>query len=222
MTYRRYAIYATPDGKFAQLGAAWLGWDMHAGRAVAHPPDLDLSGATERPRRYGLHATLKPPMRLAPGSDAEGLSRAARALAADLPPITIDRLDVMTMGRFLALRPVDETAALHEMAETFVRGLDTFRAAPSEDEVARRQNPRLSARQRANLAQWGYPHVVQDFRFHITLTGPLRDAEPLRAQAQRHFAPVLSQPYTIDHVTLAAQDAQGFFHALERIPLGNL
>src|SRR5262249_30663264 len=34
----------------------------------------------------------------------------------------------------------------------------------------------LSERQIENLDRWGYPYVFEDFRFHLTLTGPI-DAE---------------------------------------------
>src|SRR5438445_432365 len=35
----------------------------------------------------------------------------------------------------------------------------------------------LSARQAELLARWGYPYVHDEFRFHMTLTGPIADDE---------------------------------------------
>ncbi|HBR36147.1 MAG TPA: phosphonate metabolism protein, partial [Sulfitobacter pontiacus] len=62
--FKRYAIYYTPPpGDFARRGAVWLGWDVQAGEAVAHPDieGLDIAKLTQRPRKYGLHGTVKAP-----------------------------------------------------------------------------------------------------------------------------------------------------------------
>ena len=73
MTHTRYAIYYAPDpGPLADFGAAWLGWDIASGRAVA-PPDIGplprpVEEITRTPRKYGLHATIKPPFRLIDGT----------------------------------------------------------------------------------------------------------------------------------------------------------
>ena len=70
MKFDRYAIYFTPQGSLAEAGAAWLGWDLARGRTVAHPDvaGLDVAALTETPRKYGLHATIKPPFVLAEGA----------------------------------------------------------------------------------------------------------------------------------------------------------
>lgn len=219
MNFQRYAIYATPEGALAQAGAGWLGWDIHTGTGVAHPDGLDLAAVTARPRRYGLHATIKPPLRLAAGRDANGLTEAAREIAATLSPVTLEGLQVAQLGRFLALRPVGPTAALDAMAARVVRDIDGFRAPASQEELERRRG-RLSPRQEENLTRWGYPHVMEDFRFHITLTGPLSEPDVLRARAEAYFAPVLPRPFAITNLTLVGEDPEGFFHAVERLPLG--
>ena len=215
MSYARYAVYVVPDGALGDAGAAWLGWDIRRGAACDSPQPQ----ATARPRRYGFHATIKPPMRLADPHGADALRAAFRAQLAALVPVTLDGLALAPMGRFLALRPVGDTGALDALAARVVRGLDPFRAPMPPEERERRDTPRLSGRMRDNLASWGYPHVMQDFRFHITLTGPLRDPAPLHAAARTHFAGVLPAPYTVDRLTLAGEDATGAFHALDTVSL---
>ena len=70
MSFTRYAIYYLPPaGALADFGARWLGWDVRRGAAAVQ---LDLPGlrdATEAPRKYGFHGTLKPPFRLAEGQE---------------------------------------------------------------------------------------------------------------------------------------------------------
>ena len=205
MVWARYAIYWLPDGALGRAGADWLGWDARTGRG-------DADGA---PARYGFHATIKPPFRLAEGCDAVELAAAARALAAGLAPADLGRLTVARLGGFLALVPEREPAAL---AAAVVAGLDAFRAPPSAAERARRRAAGLTPSQAAMLDRWGYPHVMDEFRLHLTLTGrdPAGDA---RARTEAAFEP-LAGPHRIEALTLMGEDAQGRFHAVEDLPLG--
>ena len=102
--FRRYAVYYVPrDGDFAQAAAAWLGWDLARGRAVAQPDLPGLAALTAAPRAYGFHGTLKPPFRLAPGTDAGALDAALAGLAGRLPVAGADRL---RLGGELAVRDI--------------------------------------------------------------------------------------------------------------------
>ncbi|MCU0855258.1 MAG: DUF1045 domain-containing protein, partial [Rhodobacteraceae bacterium] len=69
---------------------------------------LEVEGAEEitaTPRRYGFHATLKPPFRLAEGRSAEELRAAVAELAAATSAIRGARLHLQRLGPFLALVP---------------------------------------------------------------------------------------------------------------------
>ena len=66
MTYTRFAIYDAPiDDALASFGATWLGWDVRIGGATRQIDVAGLDDITMTPRKYGFHATLKPPFRLA-------------------------------------------------------------------------------------------------------------------------------------------------------------
>lgn len=222
--FSRYAIYVTPDGPLGDQGAAWLGWDAARGRPVPQPeiPGLDLPKATARPRKYGFHGTIKPPFRLAPGTTPEGLEAALEALCAKAAPVALDGLEVARLGGFLALTPTGAAApqdALSALAAQVVRDLDPFRAPLTGAEIARRRARPLSPTQEANLHRWGYPRVMEEFRFHLTLTGPLRDARGTLPIVAAHFAPVLPRPFVIDALTLLGEDAEGRFHQITRCAL---
>ena len=121
MEYRRYAVYYTPaDGPLARFGAKWLGWDIATGREVerTEPAGLPapLDAITEAPRRYGFHATLKPPFRLAPGQSVQALDTALARLSGQMPPLPLDGLGLASLGGFLALVPQGETAPLGGLA----------------------------------------------------------------------------------------------------------
>ncbi|WP_299968186.1 DUF1045 domain-containing protein [uncultured Roseobacter sp.] len=219
MVYTRYGIYFTPrPGPFADAGAAWLGWDIAHGRAVGTPDDR----ITKRPRKYGFHGTIKPPFRLSEGQNLEALQEATAKLAATLAPVALDGVTLDRIGRFLALTPVGDTRPLGDLAAEVVRTLDVFRAPPDAAELARRRQSGLTPLQERNLQEWGYPHVMEAFRFHMTLTGPL-PAElqgKVTSDAVAHFGDLPPRPFLIDSLTLAGEAEGGFFHEIQRHSLG--
>lgn len=222
--YRRYGLYVVPHGAFYRAGADWLGWDSVAGRAVAHPTVADLPGGaaamTEKPRKYGFHGTLKPPFRLAEGTNETALRAATAALCRSQPPVTLPALTVRRLGGFVAVVPAAPSPALARLAAATVTGLDRFRAPLTDAEIARRRSSHLSDRQERMLRQWGYPHVLEEFRFHLTLTGNLGAlADPVATLLADHFAPVLPAPLIIDSLCLMGEDDAGRFHLLDRYAL---
>lgn len=221
--FERYAIYYTAQGAFARQGAAWLGWDIDTGQAVPHPTfeGVDVETLTQSVRKYGFHGTLKAPFHLAESTDEDGLRTAVRTLASQLHCIQVEGLKVTALGRFLALTPTGDDSALKHLAAQVVKTLDPFRAPLAPDDLARRHKPNLSAAHEANLQQWGYPHVMDQFRFHMTLTGRLPKTNLPRVHNTVHayFAPVLPSPFRLDALTLVGQRADGMFVTLNRTPM---
>lgn len=221
--YQRFSLYYTPPpGRFADFGAAWLGWDSALGMPVAHPDIAGLpapvSDLTQTPRRYGLHATLMAPFHLAGAHGADDLHRALASFCACTPAPPIGRLQLTQMGRFLALAPQQQPAALGTCAAALVQQFDQFRAPLTPADLARRSHAGLSPAQRENLARWGYAHVMAQFRFHITLTGKL--PKPQIAEARNALTRALpSAPQSLDAITLMGEDESGQFHQIARCPL---
>ncbi|MCV6598280.1 MAG: DUF1045 domain-containing protein [Mangrovicoccus sp.] len=224
--YERFAVYyLPPEGDFADFGAAWLGWDMVAGAPCPHPdlPGLPkpIATLTQKPRRYGFHATIKAPFHLAEGCSPDGLDASLAGLCTRLAPVQIDGLTLSTMGGCAALIPQGDVTALNALAAEVVRGLDEFRAPAGAVELARRRLRHLSERQEANLMAWGYPYVMDEFGFHITLTGSMKPA--LAKAVKETLTPVLDdllpRPLMIDALSLVGQDSEGFFHLIHRYPL---
>ncbi|MEM6275722.1 MAG: DUF1045 domain-containing protein [Pseudomonadota bacterium] len=216
--YRRFAIYFTAPGSLlAERGATWLGWDIAQGAPSTQPDGL--ADVTKTPRKYGFHGTLKPPFVLADGFAAEDLAQSARRLAQGLNRFHVPGLKVSRLGRFLALT-TDDTEDLRGLASACVTELDQFRAPPSDAELARRRARPLSPAQDALLERWGYPFVMEEFRFHMTLTGRMADTDfaDVTARAEEHFsAPPDPQP--IDAITLCGERQDGNFEAIEAMPL---
>ncbi|MCC5971982.1 MAG: DUF1045 domain-containing protein [Pararhodobacter sp.] len=218
---KRYAVYyAPPPGALADAAAQWLGRDAASG-AMPAQPHPDLPALTVSARRYGFHATLKAPFRLAPAAREDDLLRAFDRLAEGLRPVMLERLEVVLFGGFLALVPRGDRTALNTLAAKVVTGLDRFRAPMTGEERARRNPDALDDHRRALLDAWGYPYVLDAFRFHMTLSDRLSDAQAdlLLPLARRHFAGVLVQPFPLDTLAIFGEDQAGVFHLVHRVAL---
>ncbi|MFC0384140.1 DUF1045 domain-containing protein [Muricoccus vinaceus] len=224
-TLARVALYWAPalDDPLHALGSRWLGRDAETGARLPQPPaaDLDLQALTEDPRRYGLHATLKPPFHMTrsyAAMRADAASLAARIAPFDLPP-----LELASLGGFLALREAAPCPALHALADACVSGMDGHRRAPDMAEIIRRRPERLSPAEQENLRLWGYPHVFAEWRFHVTLTRrltPEQDAV-LRPAALAFLGEAAARPRRVSDICLFTQAAPGEpFLLAERLPLG--
>jgi putative phosphonate metabolism protein len=222
---KRFAVYYAPrKGEFADRTARWLGWDPATGQAVAQdavPGIADTAAITRDPGRYGFHGTIRAPFRLAEGVSAAEVGTCVAQLAASLPPVICTGLALENLHGFLALTPQGCEAALLEFAAQVVERTNHLRAPLSEAEIARRRPQSLSPRQRDLMARWGYPYVMEEFRFHLTLTDrlPASDAGPIAEALQTHFAPVLPQPFVVEDLCLFGEDAAGRFHLLHRYAL---
>ena len=232
--YQRYAVYyAPPDGsRLARLGAAWLGLDPVTGEAVS-PSDLPVEPLESLPqprealvraaRVYGFHGTLKAPFRLADGIDPQTLDRAVAALAARQTPISAPRLSVQSSLGFVALMPSRPDKALNALAAACVTELDPLRAPLRPAELEKRRRGGLDMVEEANLRDWGYPYVLDRFRFHMTLTGQLPRGEAARVGALLHeiFDPALETPFAVDAICVFGDPGEGQpFRLLKRYPLG--
>lgn len=207
-------------GPLADFGASWLGWDVVHGREAPQPDLPHLRDITMTPRKYGFHGTLKPPFRLIDTRTIAQLDRATSSLAASLRPAVCDGLELMTLGRFLALIPLGGTKALQRVAQACVCGLDDFRRPAEESELARRRSAGLSARQEVLLERWGYPYVLEEFRFHLTLSGGLpKEESPVWIERVKCFLPDLPSSFVLDQIALCGEREDGRFEMLHRYTL---
>jgi putative phosphonate metabolism protein len=225
----RYAVYFAPAETTAlwQAGCRWLGREARTGAALSQPKVDGWSAErireiTASPRMYGFHATLKPPFRLAAGRSVAQLASAAGELAVRVQAFLVPQLSVTSLDGFLALQPSGDDAKLRALADACVTELDGFRRPPSAAELEQRRVASLSPREDELLAQFGYPYVLDQFRFHMTLTERLSraDANLLRPSLRDYFASALAEPLRCDDVCLFVQDGPGkAFVLLQRFPL---
>lgn len=229
----RFAVYFAPaaDSPWWDAGCHWLGRDAATGDALQQPPidgvPPDLQARlTADPRRYGWHATLKAPFTLGAGVSLDGLRSALRQLAAGLSPFEMPALRVHRIGRFLALCAEGDKTAINAVAAACVTELHPLAAPlPSEALERRRRKSSLSTQEDALLVRWGYPYVLERYRFHLSLTGSLDGAsddtvQRIEQAAQAHFGSLPPDRFT--ELALYAEPAPGAdFVLLERMGFGS-
>lgn len=223
----RYGIYAVaaPETRLWAFGSSVLGYDAIDGCAVAFPKGLadglDWDALTREPRRYGFHGTLKAPFELAENASEGGLLAAAQSFAEGRPAVPATQIAVREIDRFVALVPVPPSQALNELAAACVRSFDALRAPMGEEDRERRLRSPLTARQLGYLDTWGYPYVLEEFRFHMTLTGPLGSdtIAPVRDRLTALYAEI-AEPLSVDAIAVVVQPTRSApFRVLRRFAL---
>ncbi|MBL8516550.1 MAG: phosphonate metabolism protein/1,5-bisphosphokinase (PRPP-forming) PhnN [Betaproteobacteria bacterium] len=229
----RYAVYfaPAPDSALWQLGSAWLGRDAWRHCAVPAPTlanirEDTLRAFTQHPRRYGFHATLKAPFHLAQPSGLNALLADVEALAAREACFALPALRVAQVDDFLALVPAHGCRRLADLERRCVMRFDAHRRPLDEADLARRRTKPLSPLEDALLERWGYPHVLDAFRLHFTLSDSFAGAHPrfvdqVRAEAMRIFASELDAPRPFDALSVFAEAHAGAdFELIARMPFG--
>ncbi len=227
----RYAIYFVPpeDHPLYSFGQHLLGRDAHLTGPLAQPAleNIDptrLATITEAPRFYGFHATLKPPFRLADQQTPEALHAAAEQFAARHSPFKLPPLEVAVLDRFIALRTTEMCPPLNLLANNCVRDFDAFRAPPAPEELTKRRAAGLTPRQDHLLTQWGYPYVLDEFRFHLSLTGRLdsdSEREIVLQSIKKICPPDALANLPVNAISVFGQpDTEIPFHQTQRFPFG--
>ena len=219
----RSAIYFAPAPGCAleAFGCGWLG-RAPDGMPLARPavPGIDparLVEITRSPRHYGFHGTLKAPFALTAGRSADALDEAVEAFARGREPFEI-MLQVGSLGGFIAFVPATGSPALAALAADCVEAFDGFRAPLDESEIARRRARGLTAREDRHLLRYGYPYVLDDFRFHMTLTERLQapERDQVLAILAERAAPICAKPLTIDAIAIFEQPSREAPFSLRR------
>jgi putative phosphonate metabolism protein len=230
-TAPRYALYYAPrpgDG-LAVTASQWLGRDPETGQARTLRPvpgiAMDrLIEITAEPRLYGFHGTLKAPIALVDGATERDFLDAVGRFAASDRTFAVPALELAEISGFLALVPAARCTELQDLADRCVVEFDEFRQPASEAELARRRSVDLTPRQDELLVRWGYPYVLEQWRFHLTLTVRLPDAaerSAMTALLRQRFGGFTDRPLPVSDLCVFRQPGPGRpFVVLARFRLG--
>lgn len=217
MSYR-IAIYFAPDATdpLWRKAAEWLGRDPLTGARccddIGGIARAEIEAKSASARRYGFHATIKSPMQLADGASEAELAAALRAFAGRHGPVPVGAMKLARIDGFLALVPAEQPQALTDFAAEVVKAFEPFRAPVSAADRARRNaGGRLSGRQLELLECYGYPYVLEQFQFHMTLTDRLAPADQGRFEAAllAHLGPLATAAAVLDRLVLYREAEPG-------------
>lgn len=227
----RYAVYFAPgrESPWWAFGVAWLGrddaLDVPLPQRALHGLDaVGMDALTAQPRRYGFHATMKPPFRLDTGETADDLLVRLHLLARGRRAVPLGQLVPVYMDGFVALVPAVPNPALQALAGACVTELDDLRAPVTQAERERRRIDPADPRAAELFERYGYPHVLERFRFHMTLTGSvdMAVAGQVVAQMAHPIAHLNAQePPVLDRLCLFFESEPGApFRRLADVELG--
>ena len=222
----RLAIYYAPppDSALAAAAAKWLGRDETSLNWASHKPPQSFSPQRFQeiiadPFHYGFHGTLKPPFRLKEGATIEQVVDRLAYVSRTQRRFTLPPLAVTFMHNFFCLRPTSPCSQLNKIAAEVVLLFDRFRQLPTAEELAKRRLAGLSVRQETLLQIWGYPYVMDEFRFHLTLTGKIKscdDRKMLDEELAQRFTTSDLGSVPFSSLCLFAEEDGGPFRLLER------
>ncbi|ANL35351.1 DUF1045 domain-containing protein [Rhizobium phaseoli] len=228
----RYAICFTPPASdpLSLVAANWLGRNVFSGDML-EPPAVrglgihEIAFHTAVPRRYGFHGVLKAPFHLSADMSESQLLRDLMRYAGTFAPFKISRLEIARLGSFYSLMPSAPCEQIQYLASAIVQEFDRYRAPLSEADIERSDPDGLSAAQFANLHRWGNPYVMDEFRFHMPVTGSINaiDMPRIEPALRTIFEPVLKEPVMVSNVALMIEEgAGGPFRVHSLHPMGKV
>ncbi|RUL76075.1 DUF1045 domain-containing protein [Dyella choica] len=211
----RYAVYFCPvaGSELDAFGREWLSTREISGLAAERLHEL-----MGNVRRYGWHATLCAPFALNEQGSYDELRRHVAEIAQRNQAFELS-LHLQQLAGFLALRPSGNKADINQLAEQCARRLNSLRA-PTTEAAWQRRAAKLDATELALYQQFGYPYVLDRYRFHMTLSARASEEEEraLRAWLSPRVANL--PPTCIDALTICRETEPGQpFEPFERFAL---
>ena len=226
----RYAVYFAPnvEQQWWTQASQWLGrcavsQQMNAQPLIAGVSAQRFAELTEHPRRYGFHATMRAPFILASQYQPNELIDRVNMFCQQVKPFVLPRLQVTLLDQFLALVPERNLSQVTMLEEHCVTALNDYAEPLGPEELSRRRSAGLSSQEDALLLRWGYPYVLERFRFHCSLTGSLakathQEVSAITEAAHQHFDQL--PPCIFDSLAIFVEPTRGAdFVLLHQCPL---
>lgn len=225
---KRLAIYYTPEESSSLAGEAaiWFGRDIYsttraAGAGANNLNDTFIANITKSPSHYGFHATLKPPFTIENADVIEEISLLLETFANSREAFIIPDFEVKMLNSFFCLRPKTVSNQLHSIANELVTQFDHFRLPAGQAELEKRRSSGLTRNQEQMLLKWGYPYVMEEYRFHLTLTGMIEKQfrQAVAQELSERFTSDILESVEFDRISLFLEDNCQPLHCIAHFPL---
>lgn len=196
----RYAVYFAPSDQ-SELGEFGRHVLQRTRCKNDHPIRL---GVSEKAAYYGFHSTFKAPMELASGCTEQGLLDAVQAYVSTKQRVPLTGLQPRIVAGFHALT-LPDSPQVDAFAADVMHTFEPFRAPLSEMDRQRRHPETLSDRKRHYLENFGYPLVLDEFNFHMTLSNRIKNAQDSHSYHQwlvQHYETIVTQTPWLDQLAV--------------------
>jgi len=233
--YSRYAIYYAPpkESNLEEFGRYWFGWDPINAKSINNKQRINyLNGFGIKnlknidknvliAKKYGFHGTLIPPFKLNKNYSTNTLFKKTEEIAKKLKKFKFYKFKLKKINNFYAFVQNKKNNNINKLSNRLVRELFKFRSPLTKKEIDRRNPSKLSKLQLNILYKWGYPYLMSEFNFHMTLasevTGNKLYLELKKIERNKEI--ILNEINNFDKIYIFGENQKGMFENLENFSL---
>jgi len=233
--YSRYAIYYAPTkgSSLEEFGKYWFGWDPLKGKFVNNKQRINylnrfgiknLKTLDENnliAKKYGFHGTLIPPFKLNNIYNTNKLFKKTEDIAKKFKRFKFYKFKLKKINNFYAFVQHKKNSSINELSNKLVRELFKFRSPLTKKDIDRRNPSKLSKSQLNILYKWGYPYLMSEFNFHMTLasdiTGNKLCFELKKIDKKKEI--IFNGINNFDKIYIFGENQKGMFENLENFSL---
>ncbi len=233
--YSRYAIYYAPpkESNLEEFGRYWFGWDPLNAKLINNKQRINyLNGFGIKnlknidknvliAKKYGFHGTLIPPFRLNKNYSTNLLFKKTEDIAKKFKKFKFYKFKLKKINNFYAFAQNKKNNNINKLSNRLVRELFKFRSPLTKKEIDRRNPSKLSKLQLNILYKWGYPYLMSEFNFHMTLasevTGNKLYFELKKIEKNKEI--ILNEINNFDKIYIFGENQKGMFENLENFSL---
>ena len=226
--YSRYAIYYAPpkESSLEEFGRYWFGWDPLNAKLINNKHRINylnrfgiknlinIDKNVLIAKKYGFHGTLIPPFKLNKNYSTNTLFKKNEEIAKKFKKFK-------KMNNFYAFVQNKKNNNINKLSNRLVRELFKFRSPLTKKEIDRRNPSKLSKLQLNILYKWGYPYLMSEFNFHMTLasevTGNKLYLELKKIERNKEI--ILNEINNFDKIYIFGENQKGMFENLENFSL---
>ena len=233
--YKRVAIYFLPkkNSSLENFGKNLLGRDINKKKKISLTRRQkyfinrgftyfdELKDYCEQPAKYGFHATLKAPFRLKRNVKTKNFYDVISHIAAQHSRFKIKGLKIVYSKKFTFITSRKPNKLLINLENDLVKHLDTFRAELNKTEIKKRNPDSLTFKQNKYLKEWGYPFVLDQFKFHMTLMNQNNNklSNKQKLELEKLIYKISNNLLEFNEISLLGENKNGYFEEIKRFKL---
>ena len=144
-------------------------------------------------------------------------------IAKELQRFDVGKLNLKKIGNFIALVP-EKNDKIKYLSNKLVTGLDFLRDELLEEEILKRNPQTLTLNQKKMLTNWGYPYVLDEFNFNLTLTDKIdnKKIDNILKSIKRNLRYIDFEKVNFNNICIFGEKKDEKFYFIKRFKLEGL